>query len=346
MKVGDRVSHHGLGLGEVMTQDLQTILGDRPIAYHPILAKIFSSATAGVYLSQLLYWSPRGSSGDGWFYKTQKEMEEETGLTRSEQDTARRKLVLAGIIEVVRRRVPATLHFRIQWEALQTSLQDFSKLDRRIPANQIVGKQQTISESTTETTSDPPSVNPLSIWLANDTVGDPNAFTSKSDLLAAYNWAVTNRGQAGLTATAFGLALKRLRPEIREAQRTVAGRKKVWCYLGLGLRGPSEWPDWYATLYSIPAFKVTLEHAQTWLTSRGISEDHAENTAYALKGRWDGKKYKDPWATFQNWAKRPPLNGGSNGTRGQLPANDSREAQDPDAFTRRGNVPPVRPRSA
>ena len=72
-------------------------------------------------------------------------------------------------------------------------------------------------------------------------------------------------------------------------------------------------PDWYATLQSIPKFATPFPAAAAWLKAKGITEDYAETTAYALKGRWDGKKYRDPWATFQNWAKRPALAGRENG---------------------------------
>jgi hypothetical protein len=78
------------------------------------------------------------------------------------------------------------------------------------------------------------------------------------------------------------------------------------------------WPDWYSTLWAIPGFKISLEHATEWLSSKNISTDHAETTAYALKGKWPGPKsspYRDPWATFQNWAKQPPRS--SNGTSQQ-----------------------------
>jgi putative DNA primase/helicase len=42
-------------------------------------------------------------------------------------------------------------------------------------------------------------------------------------------------GLPPMTATAFGRALRRLRPRVREAQRKVSGRV-CWVYLGLGLR--------------------------------------------------------------------------------------------------------------
>ncbi|MFH0938204.1 MAG: hypothetical protein V1899_02850 [Planctomycetota bacterium] len=35
---------------------LRIILGDRPIAYHPYLARVMKSVAGGVWLSQILYW--------------------------------------------------------------------------------------------------------------------------------------------------------------------------------------------------------------------------------------------------------------------------------------------------
>jgi len=70
------------------------------------------------------------------------------------------------------------------------------------------------------------------------------------------------------------------------------------------------WPDWYGKLRDIPGFTVPLASAQAWLDKKGISAAHAEETAYALKAKWPGPRtspYKDPWATFQHWCKRPPL---------------------------------------
>jgi hypothetical protein len=45
---------------------IHALLRERPIAYHASLAKVFRSATAGILLSQLLYWMPRSTDGDGW----------------------------------------------------------------------------------------------------------------------------------------------------------------------------------------------------------------------------------------------------------------------------------------
>jgi hypothetical protein len=63
-------------------------------------------------------------------------------------------------------------------------------------------------------------------------------------------------------------------------------------------------PAWYVTLKTISGFDRELSHAKAWLDSQSITEDDAYTTSLALKGRWDGKKYIDPWATFQNWCRR------------------------------------------
>ena len=76
--------------------------------------------TGAVLLSQLVYWHNRMDAG--WFYKTQKEIRDETGLTREEQETARRRLISAGVLEEDRRGVPAKLYFRVKADALELLL--------------------------------------------------------------------------------------------------------------------------------------------------------------------------------------------------------------------------------
>src|SRR5215212_3679824 len=96
-----------------LEQAIQAILSDRPIAYHAALARALGSVTAGVMLSQFLYWQPRSKDGEGWFWKTQADIYEETGLGRREQETARKVLLKAQVLEEKRRGVPGKMHFRI-----------------------------------------------------------------------------------------------------------------------------------------------------------------------------------------------------------------------------------------
>ena len=66
-------------------QVIDRLLGSRAIAYHKPLADIGGGALAGLFLSQLYYWSDKGSRSDEFIYKTQTEWQEETGMTRRQQ---------------------------------------------------------------------------------------------------------------------------------------------------------------------------------------------------------------------------------------------------------------------
>lgn len=101
---------------------LRAVLFDPPVAYHPVIARAVGSVTAGVLLSQLCYWTPRAQDPEGWIWKTQEALLEETGLTRREQETARRTLVTAGILEEKRAGVPARLYFRVDVDKLHDLL--------------------------------------------------------------------------------------------------------------------------------------------------------------------------------------------------------------------------------
>jgi putative DNA primase/helicase len=77
---------------------------------------------------------------------------------------------------------------------------------------------------------------PLNVWLDLNTVALPNVMVPKSDLIAAYNKHLADSGRTPMTNTAFGLAIKRARPNIEEAQRTWQGKEKTWVYNGIGMK--------------------------------------------------------------------------------------------------------------
>jgi P4 family phage/plasmid primase-like protien len=83
---------------------------------------------------------------------------------------------------------------------------------------------------------------PVAVWLDKNTITAANAWTVKADLIAAYNNAADDDGRAGMTAQAFGRALKRARPSVEETQKTISDRR-VWCYAGIGLRSGDDGPD-------------------------------------------------------------------------------------------------------
>lgn len=96
---------------------------DRPIAFHRIFVTLTGSITAALMLSQGVYWSLRTNDEEGWFWKTQEEWVEETGLTRKEQENARKKLRDLKFWQEELRGVPAKLHYRIDSDLLNIALQ-------------------------------------------------------------------------------------------------------------------------------------------------------------------------------------------------------------------------------
>jgi hypothetical protein len=150
---------------------LRALLSDRPIAFHPMLARLFGGINEALLFQQLAYWSDKGNDPE-WIYKTQKDLEEETTLTRTQQETARAKLRKLGAIEEQKRGLPAKLYFRVQWEIvfellngqvrgkpaskdagnLQPRMREGLRLVRGKAADQLAGNPPAITEMTTEST--------------------------------------------------------------------------------------------------------------------------------------------------------------------------------------------------
>ena len=175
----------------------------RPIAFYPTLVPVCGSVHATLFLCQLLYWEGKQRDPDGWIYKSQRDMEEETGLSRRMQDEARSKLKERRLIEEARRGVPATMHYRIDHQALedawltartaggvQTSLAESAKLDSGKAPNWVGGKRQTISETTPETTRETvPSPRLMQLWAATiDGARLPQGLAGDAHLLRPVSW--------------------------------------------------------------------------------------------------------------------------------------------------------------
>jgi hypothetical protein len=121
---------------------IQELLGGGPIAYYRVFAAVGGGVTSGVLLSQLFYWHDKTRDPDGWIFKTQDQWQEETGLTRREQETARRKLRERGLIDEKLAGIPARLHYRLNVDRLiallaehgQQRLTDHDDAQERPPA--------------------------------------------------------------------------------------------------------------------------------------------------------------------------------------------------------------------
>jgi hypothetical protein len=76
---------------------------------------------------------------------------------------------------------------------------------------------------------------PLAVWLDRDVVTHPNASVPCNTLLIAYNQECARRGRPAMSQTAFGLAIRRLRPEVDVKRRGPKGDQKD-CYIGIGFK--------------------------------------------------------------------------------------------------------------
>ncbi|MBL8379141.1 MAG: hypothetical protein JNM79_14825 [Burkholderiales bacterium] len=108
----------------VVSPDLLLDVFDLPISFHRCLVPVSGGVTSALMLSQAI-WTAQAvdATAFGWFCKSQDQWTEETGLTRWEQETARRALRKVGFMEERRVGMPAKLWFRVRvdvvWRALQ-----------------------------------------------------------------------------------------------------------------------------------------------------------------------------------------------------------------------------------
>jgi hypothetical protein len=99
----------------------------RPVAYYPKLTNITGGVKETLFLCQLLYWEGKQQNHDGWIYKTQEDVLEETGLSRREQETARRNLKAKKFISEKCMGIPRKLFYRVNLEAIDEAWDAFVK---------------------------------------------------------------------------------------------------------------------------------------------------------------------------------------------------------------------------
>lgn len=142
-------------------QALRSILGGRPIAFHPELARILGGIAEAIYFQQLHFWGDKGHDPDGWIYKSKKDIQDETTLTRDQQDRIRKKLEKMGALETCKKQIKGapTLHYRTNIDFLidqmvETETRETHDSKSGKPANQNSGKPANplYTENTTETT--------------------------------------------------------------------------------------------------------------------------------------------------------------------------------------------------
>ena len=100
---------------------------DKSIPYRVYFFDILGGHLEAIYYQQLEYWSQKGKRKDGFIYKTKNEFEEETRLTRYQQDRIRMRLIKMGLLEtkLLKANGKPTLHYRLKnTERVQKWLDD------------------------------------------------------------------------------------------------------------------------------------------------------------------------------------------------------------------------------
>ncbi|MBD2457311.1 hypothetical protein H6G80_24945 [Nostoc sp. FACHB-87] len=88
------------------------------VAYYPKLVAVTGGVLPNLFLCQMYYWLGKQKNPEGWIYKTQAEIEKETGLTRKEQETARKFLKARGLLQEKYTGCPRRLEFWLDKNAL------------------------------------------------------------------------------------------------------------------------------------------------------------------------------------------------------------------------------------
>ena len=102
-------------------------------------------AKGAILVAQLFYWSGKQQSEDAWIYKTQLDLEKETGLSRHEQNKCVEDLKKKNVLETRYERLDHRLYYRINRDALDEIMEadspseirktDFGKSENRISGN-------------------------------------------------------------------------------------------------------------------------------------------------------------------------------------------------------------------
>ena len=108
-----------------ITTDLLLQLFDLPVSFHRCLVPITGGVTAALMLSQAIWTTQELDAGSaGWFSKSQGQWTDDTGLSRWEQETARRALRNAGFLEERRAGMPSQLRYRVRPDKVWSALED------------------------------------------------------------------------------------------------------------------------------------------------------------------------------------------------------------------------------
>ena len=232
-----------------MNPEILIRIFDQPIAFHRCLVQVVGSVNASLLLGQLIFWTPRAASKEGWVFKTALELEEEIGLTRREQETARRALRNLALVREKKQGIPPKIYFQVDVLALKIALEQVFGGDANLKsvsspnladcAKSIWTEQQNQFDAsgqnnTKNTSKEFSSSSPQDVTADKNTIG--NHFDLRHDMVV---WTDDDRQSADRLITdhgveAIALAIKNIESEgkeplpsrvQREAERAARARR-------------------------------------------------------------------------------------------------------------------------
>lgn len=131
----------------------------RAVGYYPKIGIHLGSPLAGIFLCQLMYWYDKTDNSLG-VYKTAEHWTEETGLTYSQQRTARKLLVSLGLVTETEKRLDHKIYFKLNVERFNEWFDGIDRnLDVEMPTNpRTLNPQFGNLENSVRRTSNPQSV--------------------------------------------------------------------------------------------------------------------------------------------------------------------------------------------
>ena len=112
--------------GLAQSQALLGLLGQRYVQFYPVLAELTGSVKCALLLGQALYWTrtflAEHPERESWFWHTARDWLGSTGLSRREQESARRTLVGRNFVSQRRAGMPARLHYKVNLDELGRGL--------------------------------------------------------------------------------------------------------------------------------------------------------------------------------------------------------------------------------
>jgi hypothetical protein len=114
-------------------KELFEAMNEKPVAFHRVYAQITGSITAGLLLSQLVYWDKTCKGKE--FYKTDDDFCQELGMGLYELRGAKNKV--AQFVSIKRKGIPAKTYYKVDKMAIINAITSCGKNPEL-----VVGKTQ------------------------------------------------------------------------------------------------------------------------------------------------------------------------------------------------------------